>query len=132
MKINLQSNYSQIIGMVLLLVSIIVFTFPQFLQSSLESKEIVDLVDYRIRFSALPFGIGIFLIILSKIQSENIGIKILTCLLIIDIGYFSTRFFSMMIHGFDSSVQINWLTIELILAIVILIIIKLKKASPRT
>ncbi|RJU83402.1 MAG: hypothetical protein DWB99_02315 [Candidatus Poseidoniales archaeon] len=132
MRINSHPNYSQKIGLILLILSIIVFIFPQFLQSSLESKELVDIVDYRIRFSALPFGIGIFLLTLSKIQSENIGIKILTCLLIIDLGYFSTRFFSMIIHGFNSSAQLKWLAIEFIIATVILIIMNFKKASPRT
>ena len=125
-------SYRQIIGISLILFSIVVFLFPQLIQSSTESKELVEKVDYRLRFSALPFGIGLFLVLLSKFQSEQLLIQSLILVFFIDMGYFTTRLLSMSIHGFDSETQLHWLAIELVIGITLAIILKLKKAPSRT
>ena len=125
-------SYIQIIGISLILFSIVSFLFPNLFQSSLESKELVEKVDYRIRISALPFGIGLFLALLSKFQSKHILIQSLILAFFIDMGYFTTRLLSMSIHGFDSTTQLYWLAIELVIGITLAVILKLKKAPSRT
>lgn len=125
-------SYRQIIGISLILFSLVAFLFPQLFQSSLESKELVEKVDYRIRLSAVPLGIGMFIVSLSKFQSEQLLIQSLILVFFIDLGYFTTRLLSMAIHGFNSTTQIHWLAIELLIGITLAIILKLKKASPRT
>ena len=125
-------SYIQIIGISLILFSIVSFLFPNLFQSSLESKELVEKVDYRIRISALPLGIGLFLALLSKFQSKHILIQSLILAFFIDMGYFTTRLFSMSIHGFDSTTQLYWLAIELVIGITLAVILKLKKAPSRT
>ena len=125
-------SYIQIIGISLILFSIVSFLFPNLFQSSLESKELVEKVDYRIRISALPLGIGLFLALLSKFQSKHILIQSLILAFFIDMGYFTTRLLSMSIHGFDSTTQLYWLAIELVIGITLAVILKLKKAPSRT
>ncbi|MAU74729.1 MAG: hypothetical protein CBC92_004890 [Euryarchaeota archaeon TMED132] len=125
-------SYRQIIGISLILFSIVSFLFPHLFQSSLESKELVEKVDYRIRLSAVPLGIGLFFILLSKFQSKHILTQSLILAFFIDMGYFTTRLLSMSIHGFDSTTQLYWLSIELVIGITLAVILKLKKAPSKT
>lgn len=129
---NAYPSYKQIIGISLILFSIVAFLFPQLFQSSLESKEVVEKVDYRIRFSAIPLGIGLFFALLNKFQSEHLLTQSLILVFFIDIGYFTTRLLSLSIHGFDSTAQLYWLAIELVIGLVLAVILKLKKAPSRT
>ena len=123
--------YVPIIGLLMLIVSIICFVFPQMFDADFDSVGIDEKVDSRIRYSALALGIGMLLLFYRKFRLQNDGLIFVKCLLVIDLGYFSTRTLSMSIHGFSSSIQRTWLIFELIIAICLTIIIKLKKASPR-
>ncbi|MBL6890868.1 MAG: hypothetical protein ISR22_02335 [Candidatus Poseidoniaceae archaeon] len=80
-------SYRQIIGISLILFSIVSFLFPHLFQSSLESKELVEKVDYRIRLSAVPLGIGLFFTLLSKFQSKHILTQSLFLAFFIDMGF---------------------------------------------
>ena len=123
--------YVPIIGLFMLIVSTICFVFPQMFDADFDSISLDEKVDSRIRYSALALGIGMLLLFYRKFTLQNDGLIFVKCLLVIDIGYFSTRALSMSIHGFDSSIQRTWLIFELIIAICLTIVIKLKKASPR-
>ena len=123
--------YVPIIGLFMLIVSTICFVFPQMFDADFDSISLDEKVDSRIRYSALALGIGMLLLFYRKFTLQNDGLIFVKSLLVIDLGYFSTRALSMSIHGFDSSIQRTWLIFELIIAICLTIVIKLKKASPR-
>ena len=123
--------YVPIIGLLMLIVSTICFVFPQIFDADYDSIGLDEKVDSRIRYSALALSIGMLLLFYRKFTLQNDGLIFVKCLLVIDLGYFSTRALSMLIHGFSSSVQRTWLIFELMIAICLAIIIKLKKASPR-
>ena len=123
--------YVPIIGLLMLIVSTICFVFPQIFDADFDSIGLDEKVDSRIRYSALALSIGMLLLFYRKFTLQNDGLIFVKCLLVIDLGYFSTRALSMSIHGFDSNIQRTWLIVELIIAICLTIIIKLKKAPPR-
>ena len=123
--------YVPIIGLFMLIVSAIFFVFPQIFDADFDSIGLDEKIDSRIRYSALALSFGIFLLFYRKFKLQNDKLMFVKGLLIVDLGYFSTRALSMSIHGFDSNIQRTWLIVELIIAICLTIIIKLKKASPR-
>ena len=125
------TTYVTFIGLFMLIVSIICFIFPQIFDADFATAEAEDQIDLRIRYSALPLGIGAFLLFYGKPPQQHNSLIFVKGLLLIDLGYLSTRFTSMLIHGFDVSIHQKWLLIELSIAIGLAIIIKLKKASPR-
>ena len=52
-------------------------------------------------------------------------------LLVLDLTYFVTRFIALAMYAFDSRVQFVWLLIEIIIAIILFKIMKLKKAPSK-
>jgi len=115
----------------MLIVSIILFLFTQIFDANFDSIGLDGKIDSRIRYSALALSIDMFLLFYRGFTLQNVKLMFVKGLLIVDLGYFSTRALSMSIHGFDSNIQRTWLMVELIIAICLTIIIKLKKASPR-
>ena len=129
--LNKNKPYVTIIGFLMLIVSIILFLFPQIFDANFDSIGLDGKIDSRIRYSALALSIGMFLLFYRGFTLQKDRLILIKGLLIVNLGYFSTRALSMSIHGFDSSIQRTWLMVELIIAICLTIIIKLKKASPR-
>ena len=93
----------------MLIVSTILFLFPQIFDADFDSIGLDGKIDSRIRYSALALSIGMFLLFYRGFTLQNVTLRFVKGLLIIDLGYFSTRALSMSIHGFDSSIQRTWL-----------------------
>ncbi len=126
------SKYYRSVGIGLLILSIISFFFPGVFQSELDSTELTEIIDYKIRYSALPLGLAMYLLLFSWFSYQERLIKFVYLLLFIDLGYLVTRLFSMSLYGFDSNDQLIWLGIEIVIAIILAFILKLKKAPPKT
>jgi hypothetical protein len=108
------------------------FFFPEIFQSELDSTELTEKIDYKIRYSALPLGLAMYLLLFSWFSYQERLVKFGYLLLFIDLGYLITRLFSMSLYGFGPNDQLIWLGIEIVIALVLVFIIKLKKAPPKT
>ena len=124
-------TYQLITGATLIFVGIVLFVFPEKILDSSDSLSINENIDFRLRYSVLPLGIGLFLVNISRLYEESRTYKLLFFLLVIDLTYFVTRFIALAIYAFDSRVQFVWLLIEIIIAIILFEIMKLKKAPSK-
>lgn len=111
-------------AILLVLLAILSFCFPDIYQDKLTNTSTEEQVDYRIRYSAVVLAIGLLLVYWSNISSKNNKLKVLYGLLIVDLSYLILRLLAMFIHGFDSNVQIIWLVIEAVIASIIYMFIK--------
>ena len=112
------------IAFLLILLSILSFYFPDMYQNKLIDTSTEEQVDYRIRYSAIILAIGLLLVYWPKIKSESSKVKILYGLLIIDLSYLTLRLLAIFIHGFDSNVQLLWVVIEVVIALILYKFIK--------
>ena len=112
------------IAFLLILLSILSFCFPDMYQNKLIDTSTEEQVDYRIRYSAIILAIGLLLVYWPKIKSESSKVKILYGLLIIDLSYLTLRLLAIFIHGFDSNVQLLWVVIEVVIALILYKFIK--------
>ena len=103
-------------AILLVLLSILSFCFPDLYQGKLIDTSTGEQVDYRIRYSAIILAIGLLLVYWPNLSSKNSKLKILYGLLIIDLSYLILRLLAMFIHGFDSNVQLLWVLIEVLIA----------------
>lgn len=124
-------TYQLITGTTLIIVGVILFLFPEKIQDSSDSLSINDNIDFKLRYSVLPLGLGLFLVNISRLYEESRIYKLLFFLLVIDLTYFVTRFIALAMYAFDSRVQFVWLLIEIIIAIILFKIMKLKKAPSK-
>lgn len=124
-------TYQLITGTTLIIVGVILFLFPEKIQDSSDSLSINDNIDFKLRYSVLPLGLGLFLVNISRLYEESRIYKLLFFLLVIDLTYFVTRFIALAMYAFDSRVQFVWLLIEIIIAIILFEIMKLKKAPSK-
>ncbi|MGB0700601.1 MAG: DUF4345 family protein [Candidatus Poseidoniaceae archaeon] len=124
-------TYQLITGTTLIIVGVILFLFPEKIQDSSDSLSINDNIDFKLRYSVLPLGLGLFLVNISRLYEESRTYKLLFFLLVIDLTYFVTRFIALAMYAFDSRVQFVWLLIEIIIAIILFKIMKLKKAPSK-
>ena len=124
-------TYQLITGATLIIVGVILFLFPERIVDSSDSMSVNEKIDFKLRYSVLPLGIGLFLVNISRLYEESRTYKVLFFLLVIDLTYFVTRFIALAIYAFDSRVQFVWLLIEIIIAIILFEIMKLKKAPRR-
>ena len=129
---KLSSKYHRTVGIGLLILSIISFLFPEVFQTELDSTELTEKIDYKIRFSALPLGLALYLLLFSWFSCQERLVKFGYLLLFIDLGYLITRLFSMSLYGFGSNDQLIWLGVEIVIALILVFILKLKKAPPKT
>ena len=124
-------TYQLITGTTLIIVGVILFLFPERIVDSSDSMSVKEKIDFKLRYSVLPLGIGIFLINISRLYEESRIYKLLFLLLVLDLTYFVTRFIALAMYAFDSRVQFVWLLIEIIIAIILFKIMKLKKAPSK-
>ena len=124
-------TYQLITGTTLIIVGVILFLFPERIVDSSDSMSVNEKIDFKLRYSVLPLGIGIFLINISRLYEESRIYKLLFLLLVLDLTYFVTRFIALAMYAFDSRVQFVWLLIEIIIAIILFEIMKLKKAPSK-
>ena len=124
-------TYQLITGTTLIIVGVILFLFPERIVDSSDSMSVNEKIDFKLRYSVLPLGIGIFLINISRLYEESRIYKLLFLLLVLDLTYFVTRFIALAMYAFDSRVQFVWLLIEIIIAIILFKIMKLKKAPSK-
>ena len=124
-------TYQLITGTTLIIVGVILFLFPERIVDSSDSISVNEKIDFKLRYSVLPLGIGIFLLNISRLYEESRTYKLLFFLLVIDFTYFVTRFIALAMYAFDSRVQFVWLLIEIIIAIILFKIMKLKKAPSK-
>ena len=124
-------TYQLITGTTLIIVGVILFLFPERIVDSSDSMSINEKIDFKLRYSVLPLGIGIFLLNISRLYEESRIYKLLFLLLVLDLTYFVTRFIALAMYAFDSRVQFVWLLIEIIIAIILFKIMKLKKAPSK-
>lgn len=124
-------TYQLITGTALIIVGVILFLFPDKILDSSDSLSINDNIDFKLRYSVLPLGIGFFLVNISRLYEESRIYKLLFLLLVLDLTYFVTRFIALAMYAFDSRVQFVWLLIEIIIAIILFKIMKLKKAPSK-
>ena len=124
-------TYRLITGTTLIIVGVILFLFPEKILGSSDSLSINENIDFKLRYSVLPLGIGLFLVNISRLYEESRTYKLLFFLLVIDLTYFVTRFIALAIYAFDSRVQFIWLLIEIVIAIILFKIMKLKKAPSK-
>ena len=129
---KLSSKYHRTVGIGLLILSIMSFFFPEVFQSELESTELTEKIDYKIRYSALPLGLAMYLLFFSCFSYQERLVKFGYLLLFIDLGYLITRLFSMSLYGFGPNDQLIWLGIEIVIALILVFILKFKKAPPKT
>ena len=123
--------YQLITGTTLIIVGVILFLFPERIVDSSDSMSVKEKIDFKLRYSVLPLGIGIFLLNISRLYEESRIYKLLFFLLVLDLTYFVTRFIALAMYAFDSRVQFVWLLIEIIIAIILFKIMKLKKAPSK-
>ena len=123
--------YQLITGTTLIIVGVILFLFPERIVDSSDSMSVNEKIDFKLRYSVLPLGIGIFLLNISRLYEESRIYKLLFFLLVLDLTYFVTRFIALAMYAFDSRVQFVWLLIEIIIAIILFEIMKLKKAPSK-
>ena len=124
-------TYQVITGTTLIIVGVILFLFPERIVDSSDSMSVNEKIDFKLRYSVLPLGIGIFLLNISRLYEESRIYKLLFFLLVLDLTYFVTRFIALAMYAFDSRVQFVWLLIEIIIAIILFEIMKLKKPPRR-
>ena len=124
-------NYQLITGTTLIFVGVVLFLFPERIVDSSDSMSVNEKIDLKLRYSVLPLGIGIFLLNFSRLYEESRIYKLLFLLLVLDLTYFVTRFIALAMYAFDSRVQFVWLLIEIIIAIILFKIMKLKKAPSK-
>ena len=124
-------TYRLITGTTLIIVGVILFLFPERILDSSDSMSVNEKIDFKLRYSVLPLGIGIFLLNISRLYEESRIYKLLFLLLVLDLTYFVTRFIALAMYAFDSRVQFVWLLIEIIIAIILFKIMKLKKAPSK-
>ena len=124
-------TYQLITGTTLIIVGVILFLFPERIVDSSDSMSVNEKIDFKLRYSVLPLGIGIFLLNISRLYEESRIYKLLFLLLVLDLTYFMTRFIALAMYAFDSRVQFVWLLIEIIIAIILFKIMKLKKAPSK-
>ena len=124
-------TYQLITGTTLIIVGVILFLFPDKILDSSDSLSINDNIDFKLRYSVLPLGIGLFLVNITRLYEESRIYKLLFLLLVLDLTYFVTRFIALAMYAFDSRVQFVWLLIEIIIAIILFKIMKLKKAPSK-
>ena len=124
-------TYQVITGTTLIIVGVILFLFPERIVDSSDSMSVNEKIDFKLRYSVLPLGIGIFLLNISRLYEESRIYKLLFFLLVLDLTYFVTRFIALAMYAFDSRVQFVWLLIEIIIAIILFEIMKLKKAPSK-
>ena len=124
-------TYQLITGTTLIIVGVILFLFPERIVDSSDSMSVNEKIDFKLRYSVLPLGIGIFLLNISRLYEESGIYKLLFLLLVLDLTYFVTRFIALAMYVFDSRVQFVWLLIEIIIAIILFKIMKLKKAPSK-
>ena len=124
-------TYQLITGTTLIIVGVILFLFPERIVDSSDSISVNEKIDFKLRYSVLPLGIGIFLLNISRLYEESRIYKMLFLLLVLDLTYFVTRFIALAMYAFDSRVQFVWLLIEIIIAIILFKIMKLKKAPSK-
>ena len=124
-------TYQLITGTTLIIVGVILFLFPERIVDSSDSMSVNEKIDFKLRYSVLPLGIGIFLLNISRLYVESRIYKLLFLLLVLDLTYFVTRFIALAMYAFDSRVQFVWLLIEIIIAIILFRIMKLKKAPSK-
>ncbi|MGB0200466.1 MAG: DUF4345 family protein [Candidatus Poseidoniaceae archaeon] len=124
-------TYQLITGTTLIIVGVILFLFPERIVDSSDSISVNEKIDFKLRYSVLPLGIGIFLLNISRLYEESRIYKLLFLLLVLDLTYFVTRFIALAMYAFDSRVQFVWLLIEIIIAIILFNIMKLKKAPSK-
>ena len=124
-------TYQLITGTTLIIVGVILFLFPEKIVDSSDSMSVNEKIDFKLRYSVLPLGIGIFLLNISRLYEESRIYKLLFLLLVLDLTYFVTRFIALAMYAFDSRVQFVWLLIEIIIAIILFKIMKLKKAPSK-
>lgn len=128
---NRTLTYQLITGTTLIIVGVILFLFPERIVDSSDSMSVNEKIDFKLRYSVLPLGIGIFLLNISRLYEESRIYKLLFLLLVLDLTYFVTRFIALAMYAFDSRVQFVWLLIEIIIAIILFKIMKLKKAPSK-
>ena len=114
-------------AILLVLLSILSFCFPDLYQGKLIYTSTGEQVDYRIRYSAIILAIGLLLVYWPNLSSKNSKLKILYGLLIIDLSYLILRLLAMSIHGFDSNVQLLWVVIEVVIASILYKFIKINQ-----
>ena len=124
-------TYQLITGTTLIIVGVILFLFPERIVDSSDSMSVNEKIDFKLRYSVLPLGIGIFLLNISRLYVESRIYKLLFLLLVLDLTYFMARFIALAMYAFDSRVQFVWLLIEIIIAIILFKIMKLKKAPSK-
>ena len=124
-------TYQLITGTTLIIVGVILFLFPERIVDSSDSMSVNEKIDFKLRYSVLPLGIGIFLLNISRLYEESRIYKLLFLLLVLDLTYFVARFIALAMYAFDSRVQFVWLLIEIIIAIILFKIMKLKKAPSK-
>ena len=124
-------TYQLITGTTLIIVGVILFLFPERIVDSSDSMSVNEKIDFKLRYSVLPLGIGIFLLNISRLYDESRIYKLLFLLLVLDLTYFVTRFIALAMYAFDSRVQFVWLLIEIVIAIILFKIMKLKKAPSK-
>jgi len=120
-------TYQLITGTTLIIVGVILFLFPERIVDSSDSMSVNEKIDFKLRYSVLPLGIGIFLLNISRLYEESRIYKSLFLLLVLDLTYFVTRFIALARYAFYSRVQFVWLLIEIIITIILFNIMKLKK-----
>ena len=123
--------YLRIFSTVMIFAGIFFFLFPGTLQESTSSMTVDEQIDLKIRYSAIPIAIGIFCTIIVRFSGESTTYKLLLALLTLDFGYFITRLIALAVYDFESETQFVWLTIEIVIASVLLYGLKLKKAPSK-
>ena len=124
-------TYQLITGTTLIIVGVILFLFPERIVDSSDSMSVNEKIDFKLRYSVLPLGIGIFLLNISRLYEESRIYRLLFLLLVLDLTYFVTRIIALAMYAFDSRIQFVWLLIEIIIAIILFKIMKLKKAPSK-
>ena len=128
---NKENHYRGIFGTVMIFAGIFLFLFPETFQERSSSMSVDEQIDLKIRYSAIPVAIGIFCLIIVRFSGESLVYKLLLALLTLDFGYFVTRLIALAVYDFESEIQFVWLTIEIIIASVLLYGLRLKKAPSK-
>ena len=109
----------------------VLFICPDLIQQAPDSGDVEESIDFKIRFSAILLGIGVLFLSLARFLHESNMFKVLLAMLSLDVGYLVMRFIALANYDFASRVQFSWLLLELVIAVLLLYVLKIKKAPSK-
>ena len=126
-----KSAYLQVFGILAVVGASVLFICPDLIQRAPDSGDVEESIDFKIRFSAILLGIGVLFLSLARLLHESNMFKVLLAMLSLDVGYLVMRFTALANYDFASRAQFSWLLLELVIAVLLCYVLKIKKAPSK-